>query len=44
MMPKGSKVEQFSILGLKSKGAKFGQATLLHAYWPVNLSDFGKFT
>ena len=43
MMRKARKSSNFSILGLESKGAKFRRATLLHAYWPVILLDFGKF-
>ena len=46
MMQKARKSSNFSILGLESKGVKFGQATLLRAYWPVicqilvNLHEF----
>ena len=46
MMQKAQKSSNFLILGLESKGAKFRQATLLHAYWPVicqilvNLREF----
>ena len=50
MMQKAQKLSDFLILGLESKGAKFGLATLLHAYWPVicqilvNLCEFCSFS